>query len=103
MKIRMSWDKVTKSADHINVNKKCVITHVVNESPVSFIKSRDLVDKRFKFVHDNAIYVYRSSTPDDVYPVDKKLERLELIFTLCKYSIETTPSGRKYINQEHMV
>jgi hypothetical protein len=83
------WDKVTKSADIMKTKKKTVITHVINESPISIIKNRDLIDKRFKFVHDRAIYVYRSSASQEVFPPNKDLERLELIFTLCKYSIQT--------------
>jgi hypothetical protein len=73
MKQRVKWDKVTRSAEVKEVNKKSVVTHVINESPISVIKNRDLVDKRFKFVHDNAIYIYRSSITEEVFPADKDL------------------------------
>ena len=82
------------------MNKKSVISHIINETPLKFIKNRDMVDKRFKFNHNGSTYVYCSSVPDEIVPVDKLMERLNLIMTICKYTFGSTLSGGKFINVE---
>ena len=63
---------------------------MINKTPISLIKSRDSVEKRFKFTHNGATYIYCSSVPDDIVPASKDMERFTIIFTICKYTLEKT-------------
>jgi hypothetical protein len=66
---RTTWDGTVQTAETINTDKKALINHVVSKSPFSaIISARDTIDKKFKFVHDNAYYIYTSCVPNKVLP-----------------------------------
>ena len=84
----------------VDTVKKAVLTHLVNESPLSIIQNRDILEKRFHFTHDGAYYFYSSSIPSEIKPVAKNMTRMELVFVISKFSIETSNDGVKSLVNE---
>jgi hypothetical protein len=104
MENRKTWDKTVKNAENVNTEKKILINHVVNESPFSaVISARDTVDKKFKFTHDNAYYIYTSCVPNEVLPSEKNIERMEMVFSICKFSFIEMLEEKKMLVVETIV
>ena len=96
---RKQWDKLLRSAERVIEDKKVHITHLVNETPISIIKCRDILEKKFRFTHEGAQYIFNSSVPDEVKPTAEGMIRLEIIFVVSKHYI-ITEGKRKFICME---
>jgi len=86
--------------EYLNQVKKTVVSHIVNESPLSIIQNRDILEKKFRFSHDGAQYYFVSSVPSEIQPTAENMTRMELVFVISKFSIETAPDGNKTMVME---
>ena len=86
--------------ERIDTVQKIVQTHFVYESPFSIVNNRDILEKEFHFTHDGANYFYGSSMPSEIKPVAKNMTRMDCVFVISKFSIETNDEGVKSLVNE---
>lgn len=82
---RKKWDKDIEVAEVIKViNKNILLWYQKNQSKVKFINQRDFLEKKVWFTHEKKEYVFFTSIPDEVRPVEDKITRA---YTVIGYHV----------------
>ena len=74
---RINWDENLLSGEVIErLSPSLQIVHSTNKK-ISFISSRDFVEKRLSFAHDGKFFIYFSACKDEIQPPEQTVVRGE--------------------------
>lgn len=88
IKERSKWDKALKSYKVIEGSEegkeiKCIVLNWM-KSPMFLVSERDIVEKRYDFIHDGIFYSFESSVNDDYIPLNEDVTRINDIIFIQK-------------------
>lgn len=101
-KIRVLWDKVLKTVEVLEGDKKTnYICSTWAKSPTFFMSERESLEKRFiyKDPNNNSFYIMSSSIPDELFPSKKEVVRITNYCNYYKITDEGEYIGFYSLNQ----
>lgn len=72
---RPKWDVTLKEYRYLEVTDIYSILYSLMKKPNMFISQRDMIDKKIDFYANNRFYSFATSTPDELQPATKEVER----------------------------
>ncbi len=88
---RREWDgNVILLEEVARITREVNVVHYAVKPPIFFMKAKDFVEKRVRFVDNGVYYGYSSSTPNGALPPTDRYQRCETIYS---GSVLTTEGG----------